>query len=81
MSGDSTSSPELHTIRVELPHHLRNLAKVTGEAQLEIRGAVTLSAALDALEAKYPMLAGTIRDHSSQKRRDFLRFLDRKSVV
>ena len=61
-------------IRVELPQHLRTLAKVNGEVRLEVDGAVTLRAVLDALEARYPMLEGTIRDHVTLKRRPFLRF-------
>lgn len=61
-------------IRVVLPHHLRNLAKVEGEVTVEVDGAVTLSSVLDALEARYPMLQGTIRDHDTKKRRAFLRF-------
>ncbi|HEV2351086.1 MAG TPA: MoaD/ThiS family protein [Terriglobia bacterium] len=61
-------------IRVELPMHLRTLAKVEGEVQLEIEGAVTQRSVLDALEARYPVLRGAIRDHDTQKRRDFLRF-------
>jgi sulfur-carrier protein len=61
-------------IRVELPHHLRTLAQVDGEVQLDLDGDATQRAVLDALEARYPMLRGTIRDHSTQKRRPFLRF-------
>ena len=61
-------------IRVELPYHLRNLAHISGEVQLEVQGPVTQSSVLDALEARYPMLRGTIRDHGTKKRRDFLRF-------
>ena len=61
-------------IRVELPHHLRTLAKVGTEVQLEIVGPVTQRSVLDAIEARYPMLAGTIRDHGTQQRRPFLRF-------
>jgi sulfur-carrier protein len=61
-------------IRVELPYHLRTLAKVDGEVQLEVNGGVTLRSVLDALEARYPMLQGTIRDHVTQQRRPFLRF-------
>ncbi len=61
-------------IRVILPHHLRTLAHVGAEVQLEIEGPVTQRSVLDALEARYPMLAGTIRDHVTQKRRPFLRF-------
>jgi len=61
-------------IRVELPQHLRTLAKVGREVQLEIQGQVTQRSVLDALEARYPMLRGTIRDHVTQQRRPFLRF-------
>jgi hypothetical protein len=61
-------------IRVELPFHLRNLARVDGEVRLDVAPPVTLRAVLDALEARYPMLRGTIRDHLTGKRRDFLRF-------
>jgi molybdopterin synthase sulfur carrier subunit len=61
-------------IRVVLPAHLRTLAKVSGEVQLEIAGKVTQRSVLDALEEKYPMLQGTIRDHVTQQRRPFLRF-------
>lgn len=61
-------------IRVELPPHLQTLARVGREVQVEVRGTVTQRAVLDALEAKYPMLRGTIRDHDTQKRRAFLRF-------
>jgi len=61
-------------IRVVLPAHLRTLAQVTGEVKLEVEGAVTQRSILDALEARYPMLRGTIRDHVTQQRRPFLRF-------
>jgi sulfur-carrier protein len=61
-------------IRVELPYHLRTLAKVDDEVQIDVQGQVTLASVLDALEARYPMLRGTIRDHLSQQRRPFLRF-------
>ena len=61
-------------IRVILPPHLRNLAHVDGEVKLDIEGRATQRTVLDALEARYPMLRGTIRDHITQKRRDFLRF-------
>ena len=61
-------------IRVVLPAHLRTLARVDGEVKLEIEGPVTQRSVLDALEARYPMLRGTIRDHVTQKRRAFLRF-------
>ena len=61
-------------IRVELPSHLRNLARVNGEVKLEIGGQVTQRSVLDALEARYPMLCGTIRDQVTKQRRPFLRF-------
>jgi molybdopterin synthase sulfur carrier subunit len=61
-------------IRVVLPAHLRALARVDGEVKLEITGAVTQRVILDALEARYPMLRGTIRDHVTLKRRAFVRF-------
>ena len=61
-------------IRVELPAHLRTLAGVKGEVTLDVAGPVTLRAVLDALEAAYPMLQGTIREHGTLKRRAFLRF-------
>jgi len=60
-------------IRVELPPHLRGLARISGEVQLEIQGPATLRSVLDALESRYPMLSGTIRDHVTQTRRPFLR--------
>jgi molybdopterin synthase sulfur carrier subunit len=61
-------------IRVQLPPHLRTLARVTGEVELDLAGAVTQRSVLDALEARYPMLRGTIRDYVTQQRRPFLRF-------
>ena len=61
-------------IRVQLPHHLRTLAKVGSEVTLSVDGPVTQRAILDALEARYPMLRGTIRNHATQERRAFLRF-------
>ncbi|HMD86531.1 MAG TPA: hypothetical protein VKO18_17725 [Terriglobia bacterium] len=61
-------------IRVILPQHLRTLARVEGEVQVEVEGVVTQRSVLDALEARYPMLCGTIRDHVTQKRRPFVRF-------
>jgi sulfur-carrier protein len=63
-----------HMIRVVLPAHLRKLAGTGAEVQLEVAGAVTRRAVLDALEARYPMLCGTIRDHVTGQRRPFLRF-------
>jgi len=61
-------------IRVVLPPHLRTLARVDGEVRLDVEGQVTQRSVLDALEARYPMLRGTIRDHVTQKRRPFVRF-------
>jgi len=61
-------------IRVTLPAHLRKLARVDGEVTLEVEGQVTQRSVLDALEVRYPMLRGTIRDHVTQKRRAFVRF-------
>jgi len=61
-------------IRVVLPHHLRTLAQVSKEVELQVDGPATLSAILDTLEARYPMLRGTIRDHVTQERRPFIRF-------
>jgi sulfur-carrier protein len=61
-------------IRVVLPAHLRTLARVTGEVQFEIDGQATLLSVLDAIEARYPALRGTIRDQSTQQRRPFVRF-------
>jgi molybdopterin synthase sulfur carrier subunit len=61
-------------IRVVLPYHLRNLARVGSEVEVEVKGDVTVQSILDALEARYPMLAGTIRDHTTKQRRPFLRF-------
>ena len=62
-------------IRVALPYHLRNLARVEGEeVQIEVQSPVTIAAVIDALEAKYPMLRGTIRDHGTLKRRPFIRY-------
>lgn len=61
-------------IRIVLPPHLRTLAHVDDDVQLEVKGPVTLRAVLDALEARYPMLRGTIRDQTTQQRRAFVRF-------
>src|SRR5947209_6388794 len=61
-------------IRVVLPAHLRSLAGLTGEVTLEVAGVPSVQSVLDALEAKYPMLQGTIRDHGTMKRRPFVRF-------
>ena len=61
-------------IRVVLPYHLRNLARVEGEVELEVGEPVTLRSVLDVLEARYPLLRGTIRDHDTLKRRPFVRY-------
>jgi sulfur-carrier protein len=61
-------------IRVVLPYHLRTLAQVSKEVELQVEGPTTLGLVLDTLEARYPMLRGTIRDHVTQQRRPFLRF-------
>jgi molybdopterin synthase sulfur carrier subunit len=61
-------------IRVELPAHLRTLARVNGEVTLDVKGQATQRSVLDALEARYPVLRGAIRDHVTQQRRPFLRF-------
>jgi hypothetical protein len=61
-------------IRVLLPYHLRNLARVDGEVQLQVDGPVTLGAVLDNLEARYPVLRGPIRDHVTLRRRPFIRY-------
>jgi molybdopterin synthase sulfur carrier subunit len=61
-------------IRVVLPHHLRTLARVGDEVQLDLNGSATVQSVLDALESKYPMLRGTIRDYGTQTRRPMVRF-------
>jgi len=61
-------------IRVILPPHLRTLAHLDGEVELEVEGEITQRSVLDALEARYPVLCGTIRDHATRERRPFLRF-------
>jgi len=70
----SETETSMNHIRVVLPPHLRTLAKISGDVELEIEGQVTQRTILDALELRYPMLRGTIRDHETQKRRPFLRF-------
>ena len=62
------------TLTIELPHHLRTLAQVNGEVRLAVEDPITISRVLDALEARYPVLRGTIRDQETRKRRAFLRF-------
>ena len=66
--------PQPAVIRVVLPAHLRTLARVDGEVQIDVKSPVTQRAVLDALEARYPMLRGTVRDHVTLKRRAFVRF-------
>ena len=61
-------------IRVELPYHLRTLARVGAEVEIDVEGAVTQRSIIDAIEQRYPMLRGTIRDHVTKQRRPFLRF-------
>jgi sulfur-carrier protein len=61
-------------MRIVLPYHLRNLARIEGEVDLEVPGPATVSTVLDALEARYPVLRGTVRDHVTLKRRPFVRF-------
>ncbi len=61
-------------IRVMLPHHLRTLAHAGREVEIQVEGPMTLGVVLDAVEAQYPMLRGTIRDHVTQQRRPFIRF-------
>jgi len=67
-------SPNHAIIRVELPYHLRTLADIDGDLALNVAPPITIASVLDALEARYPMLAGTIRDHDTRQRRAFLRF-------
>ena len=69
-----TASRNAAKVRVALPYHLRNLAHVEGDVVLEVNAPVTLRAVLDTLEARYPMLRGTIREYETGKRRAFLRF-------
>ncbi|RPJ42810.1 MAG: hypothetical protein EHM21_12335, partial [Chloroflexi bacterium] len=61
-------------IRVVLPYHLRSLANVSGEVQIQTEGPATIAAVLDTLEMQYPVLRGTIRDHATKQRRAFIRF-------
>lgn len=61
-------------VRIVLPAHLRTLARVEGEVTLDVAGPVTVASVLDAVEARYPMLQGTIREHGTLKRRAFVRF-------
>lgn len=61
-------------VRLTMPHHLRNLARVEGEVQLDVAAPVTVNAVLTALEERFPVLRGTVRDHGTLKRRPFIRF-------
>ena len=74
MTGHEDKASATTLIRVALPFHLRSLAKVEGDVQVEVAGAVTIRSVLDAIEARYPMLRGTIREYETGKRRAFLRF-------
>ena len=75
MSSAAVPPPETRPeIRVALPYHLRNLARVDGEVRVRVAGEVSVKTVLDALEAAHPVLRGTIRDHDSLKRRPFIRF-------
>jgi hypothetical protein len=69
-----TQNMNTSTIRIELPQHLRTLARAEHEISLDVQNPITLRSILDALEARYPMLRGTIRDHTTLQRRPFLRF-------
>jgi hypothetical protein len=68
------TAPQSATVRVKLPAHLRKLAHVDGEVRLDVPAPVTQRSVLDALEARHPVLRGTIRDHGTQRRRAFVRF-------
>lgn len=70
----STDMPDPTTIRVQLPYHLRTLARIDGELTLAVTSPINMASVLDALESRYPMLAGTVREHDTGKRRPFLRF-------
>jgi molybdopterin synthase sulfur carrier subunit len=72
--GALAQAASVHRVRVVLPYHLRNLARVGSEIELEVAGPVTVRTVVDAVEARYPMLEGTIRDHVTKERRPFLRF-------
>jgi sulfur-carrier protein len=74
LSPEESLSTPANPVRVQLPYHLRNLARVQAEVQLEIPAPVTLLSLLDALESRYPVLRGTIRDYATGQRRPFLRF-------
>jgi sulfur-carrier protein len=71
---ESEGKGNTRTVQVQIPYHLRNLARIDGDVTLEVASPVTIRSVLDALEARYPMLCGTIRDHDTLQRRPFLRF-------
>ena len=73
-TGNSGAKGNTSTVQVQIPYHLRNLARIDGDVTLEVASPVTIRSVLDALEARYPMLCGTIRDHDTLQRRPFLRF-------
>jgi molybdopterin converting factor small subunit len=73
-SSEDGGAPGAAVVRVKLPTHLRNLARVSGEVQVKVVGSVTQRSVLDALEAEYPMLRGAIREHGTGKRRSLVRF-------
>ncbi len=68
-------------VRVLLPYHLRNLARITGEVELDLPPPITIASILDALELRYPALRGTIRDHATSKRRPFIRYFACKEDI
>ena len=72
--GSANPMSATHPIRVQLPYHLRTLARIEDEVNLIVPAPITIASVLDALEVRYPMLAGTIRDHDTRQRRPFLRF-------
>ena len=71
---ESEGKGSTSAVQVQIPYHLRNLARIDGDVTLEVASPVTIRSLLDALEARYPMLCGTIRDHDTLQRRPFLRF-------
>ena len=71
---ESEGKGSTSAVQVQIPYHLRNLARIDGDVTLEVASPVTIRSVLDALEARYPMLCGTIRNHDTLQRRPFLRF-------
>jgi sulfur-carrier protein len=74
VTGPDVTGADVTPVRVKLPTHLRRLAQVDGEVRVDVAGAVTLAAVLDALEARHPVLRGAVRDHGTGRRRAFVRF-------